>query len=202
MTNKSKSRVNQHLLNFYGSAYRRWLACSGQPASWPASQPARGLAKRALEEEESADKPGSVEDNHSSGIRVAAYLERPTRKPMWATCAAPLAWDGVLPYLVLLQAGFAVPSSVTTDAVRSYRTLSPLPAALLRRRRFAFCCTFRGLASPRRYLAPCPWSPDFPPRTRRSDCLTNSGAHSGDDGNWKQEERGDSGWRIRDRRWR
>ena len=34
------------------------------------------------------------------------------------------------PYLVLLQAGFAVPPSVTTGAVRSYRTLSPLPAPL------------------------------------------------------------------------
>ena len=32
--------------------------------------------------------------------------------------------------------------------------------------RFAFCCTFRGLTSPRRYLAPCPRSPDFPPRLR------------------------------------
>jgi len=31
------------------------------------------------------------------------------------------------PYLVLLQAGFAVPPSVTTGAVRSYRTISPLP---------------------------------------------------------------------------
>jgi hypothetical protein len=35
-----------------------------------------------------------------------------------------------------------------------------------RLRRFAFCCTFRGLTSPRRYLAPCPRSPDFPPRLR------------------------------------
>ena len=35
-----------------------------------------------------------------------------------------------------------------------------LPTALLRRhRRFAFCCTFRGLAPPRRYLAPCPVEP-------------------------------------------
>src|SRR5688572_31613632 len=76
----------------------------------------------------------------------------------------------VLPYLVLLQAGFAVPPSVTTDAVRSYRTLSPLPAAPPvgegKLRRFAFCCTFRGLTPPRRYLAPCPGSPDFPPRLR------------------------------------
>ena len=36
---------------------------------------------------ESADKPGSVLDSHSSGIRVAAQLKRPTRKPMWATCS-------------------------------------------------------------------------------------------------------------------
>ncbi len=34
----------------------------------------------------------------------------------------------MLPYLVLLLAGFAVPPSVATGAVRSYRTLSPLPA--------------------------------------------------------------------------
>ncbi len=40
-------------------------------------------------EKESADKPGSVEDNHSSAIRVAAYLKRPTREPVWATRAAP-----------------------------------------------------------------------------------------------------------------
>src|SRR5687767_4392425 len=40
-------------------------------------------------EKESADKPGSVEDNHSSAIRVTAYLQRPTREPVWATRAAP-----------------------------------------------------------------------------------------------------------------
>jgi hypothetical protein len=34
----------------------------------------------------------------------------------------------LLPYLALLQVGFAVPCDVATDAVRSYRTLSPLPA--------------------------------------------------------------------------
>ena len=69
-------------------------------------------------------------------------------------CACPL-----LPYLALLQVGFAVPSSVATDAVRSYRTLSPLPASLRTLRRFALCCTFRRLAPPRRYLAPCPLEP-------------------------------------------
>jgi hypothetical protein len=54
-----------------------------------------------------------------------------------------------------------VPPSVATGAVRSYRTLSPLPSSRLPAtlRRFAFCCTFRGLAPPRRYLAPHPPEP-------------------------------------------
>jgi hypothetical protein len=39
----------------------------------------------------------------------------------------------VFPYLVLLRAGFTVPSNVATDAVRSYRTISPLPSSLARR---------------------------------------------------------------------
>src|ERR1700722_14321631 len=38
-----------------------------------------------------------------------------------------------LPYLVLLQVGFAVPPGVATRAVRSYRTISPLPSPLARR---------------------------------------------------------------------
>ena len=83
----------------------------------------------------------------------------PHARPRPRTCR-------LLPYLVLLRAGFAVPPSVATGAVRSYRTLSPLPPPLQGGWRFAFCCTFRGLAPPRRYLAPCPGSPDFPPRLR------------------------------------
>ena len=75
---------------------------------------------------ESADKPGSVVGNHPSGACVAARLERPTRKHLRAAGAGPQAC--AFPYLVLLQVGFAVPSSVATDAVRSYRTLSPLPS--------------------------------------------------------------------------
>jgi len=75
---------------------------------------------------ESADKPGSVESNHPSGTHVAMCLKRPTRKPLRAAGTNPLV--RALPYLVLLQVGFAVPPSVATGAVRSYRTLSPLPA--------------------------------------------------------------------------
>ena len=50
---------------------------------------------------------------------------------MWATCSGFLSRS--LPYLVLLQVGFAVPPGVAAGAVRSYRTISPLPAPLAQR---------------------------------------------------------------------
>src|SRR5688572_31191346 len=89
----------------------------------------------------------------------------------------PLAWR--LPYLALLQVGFAVPPNVATGAVRSYRTVSPLPASLLTLRRFIFCCTFRRLTPPRRYLAPRPQEPGLSStfREKCSDCPADSGAH-------------------------
>ena len=72
-----------------------------------------------------------------------------------------------LPYLVLLRVGFTVPRHVTTRAVRSYRTFSPLPRPVSRTRRYIFCGTFRGLAPPRRYLAPCSQEPGLSSRRRR-----------------------------------
>ena len=45
----------------------------------------------AVEKKESACKPGSVEDDHSSGIAVTGDLKRPTRKRRGtpaATCVA------------------------------------------------------------------------------------------------------------------
>ena len=61
------------------------------------------------------------------------------------------------PYLVLRPAGFALPFAVTGNAVRSYRTVSPLPDPA---RKQAIGGLFsvaliRRLAPPRRYLAPC-----------------------------------------------
>src|SRR6478609_3145237 len=89
----------------------------------------------------------------------------------------PLSWR--LSYLALLQVGFAVPSCVATDAVRSYRTVSPLPASLLTLRRFALCCTFRRLTPPRSYLAPRPQEPGLSStfREKCSDRPADSGAH-------------------------
>ncbi len=74
---------------------------------------------------EPADKPGSVEGNHSSGATVTGCLERPTRE---SVRDRRYGSRRLLPYLVLLRTGFTVPRRVTTRAVRSYRTVSPLPA--------------------------------------------------------------------------
>ncbi len=128
----------------------------------------RGERRDALnlkERREPACKPGSVESSHSSGMRVAAHLERPTRELVWAHSA--------LPYSVLLRVGFTVPQSVTTCAVRSYRTFSPLPHIAVRR--YIFCGTFRRLAPPRRYLAPCPVEPGLSSEVcNLSDCPADS----------------------------
>ena len=43
-------------------------------------------------------------------------------------------------------------------------------------RRYTFCCTFRRLAPPRRYLAPCPVEPGLSsPGKTGGDCLASSG---------------------------
>ncbi len=98
------------------------------------------------------DKPGSVVDSHSSRPAIAHWLKQPTRVQY-----GPYL---VNPYLALLRVEFTVPRTVARRAVRSYRTLSPLPdPACAGHRRFALCCTGRRLAPPRRYLAPCPMEP-------------------------------------------
>ena len=103
------------------------------------------------------DKPGSVVDSHSSRPAIAHWLKQPTRVQY-----GPYLMN---PYLALLRVEFTVPRTVTSRAVRSYRTLSPLPdPACAGHRRFALCCTGRGLLHPPGvtwHLAL--WSPDFPP---------------------------------------
>src|SRR5438093_2431804 len=102
-------------------------------------------------------KPNSVgllRGDHLSGAHVAARLI--------ATDPGVMAErDTLLPlYAVLLQVGFTEPAPSPGPLVRSYRTVSPLPAAprLIRsaRWRSALCCTFRGLTPPGGYPAPCP----------------------------------------------
>ena len=72
---------------------------------------------------ESADKPGSVWDSHSSGRHVTVQLKRPTREP-----CGPQPWRYATALLFGLAPGGVYPATaVTGSAVRSYRTFSPLP---------------------------------------------------------------------------
>ncbi len=65
---------------------------------------------------------------------------------------------GPSPYLVLLRAGFTLPPLL--PGARCALT-APFHPCLFRKehRRSVLCGTFRGLAPPRRYLAPCPMEP-------------------------------------------
>ncbi len=72
-----------------------------------------------LKKSKLTDKPGSVVDSHSSRPAIAHWLKQPTRVQY-----GPYL---VNPYLALLRVEFTVPRTVASRAVRSYRTLSPLP---------------------------------------------------------------------------
>jgi hypothetical protein len=119
-------------------------------------------------------KPGFVPrvapgDGHSSGTPVTGRLARPTR-----AAARKHAWTGTLrrtsrpppPLFGLAPGGVYRAIPVAGDAVRSYRTLSPLPAPLARQPAVCFLWHFPW-GRPRRPLTGTvfPWSPDFPPPT-------------------------------------
>ena len=104
---------------------------------------------------ESADKPGSVVDSHSSRASITTSLKRPTR-----IRHGPCLVD---PYLVLLRVGFsiAVECCHLRGALLPHHFNLTVTTRLKREvlRRYTFCCTFRRLTPPRRYLALCPMEP-------------------------------------------
>jgi len=115
---------------------------------------------------QTACKPGSVPpdggDGHSSGTLVAERLVRPTRAAARRLARHLRILPECLPLLLGLAPGGVFPAAaVAGGAVRSYRTLSPLPlrrsrkAGSGRARRFAFCGTVPGVAPAGRYPAPC-----------------------------------------------
>jgi len=63
-------------------------------------------------------------------------------------------------YLVLLRVEFTMPLTVTRSAVRSYRTLSPLPRE---RGGLLSAALVVGSRPPGVTWHPTLWSPDFPP---------------------------------------
>ena len=93
-------------------------------------------------------------DSHSSGIHVTVHLKQPTREP----CGSQAGLHPT-PLFGLAPNGVYHATFVTKSAVRSYRTISPLPPTIANQGRFIFCCTFRWLAPPRRYLAFYPMEP-------------------------------------------
>ncbi len=106
-------------------------AFSGRPGrvperGWPESQ--KNLKKK---KSQTACKPGSVPactgDGHSSGTPVTGRLARPTRAA--ARKHACRIRSGVPPLLGLAPGGVCPAAPVAGGAVRSYRTLSPLPRA-------------------------------------------------------------------------
>ena len=105
------------------------------------------------------DKPGSVEDDHSSRRTITHTLKRPTRIQH-----GPCLKD---PYLVLLPVGFTMPWTVTSHAVRSYRTLSPLPPISIARYHneggLLSAALSVGSHRPGVTWHLALWSPDFPP---------------------------------------
>lgn len=112
------------------------------------------VANATTKAAEPADKPGPVVDSHSSRRIVTDTLKQPTRTRRGPRHEVPI-WP---------CSRWGLPCRpVTRLAVRSYRTISPLPVPHApkdaRPSAVSFCCTFRRLAPPRRYLAPCPVEP-------------------------------------------
>jgi hypothetical protein len=105
-----------------------------------------------------ACKPGSVgpetglgRGGHSSGTVVADRLKQPTRTTGLETGLAPARSERLSPLFGFAPGGVYRAVRITASAVRSYRTLSPLPRA----GRFAFCGTVPGVTPAGCYPAPC-----------------------------------------------
>ncbi len=112
----------------------------------------------------SAYKPGSVINSHSSRHRVTTVLKQPTRIQREPRHRIPI-WS---------CSRWGLPCrSVTELAVRSYRTISPLPNPRKGILAVSFCCTFRRLTPPRCYLAPCPMEPGLSSASSRMTRLSS-----------------------------
>ncbi len=140
----------------------------GKPKAFPPS--ILGLRQK----KESADKPGSVEGNHSSGMRVAAHLKQPTRK---RARAARCGFRRVLPYLALLPAGFALPSPLPSTRCALTAPFQPCRHACARLGGIFSVALSVGSRPPGVTWRRAMRSPDFPPHSfEYGDCLADSRA--------------------------
>ena len=116
-----------------------------------------------------ADKPGSVVDNHSSGTNVTICLKQPTQEQ----CGPHLFAAANVPLFGLAPGGVYHATSVTRSAVRSYRTLSPLPVSSKLAGGILSVALAVGSRLPGITWHLTLWSPDFPHSYER-DCLAIS----------------------------
>ena len=142
-----------------------------------AKRPARAPGQK---KKESADKPGFVVGSHSSGSCVAAGFKQPTRERRGPRHSSPI-WS-------CSRWGLPCHAALTPHAVRSYRTVSPLPRVAAATRKPDAQTPFGGLLSVALSVDSrrpgVTWhlalrSPDFPRRAEtRRDCLADSSAQS------------------------
>ena len=110
---------------------------------------------------EPACKPGSVENGHSSGTRVAACLERPTRKhPRTTGCGCE---SRLLPYLALLRVGFTLPLLLPAARCALTAPFHPYRSARADRGGMFSVALSVGSHPPGVTWHPVLRSPDFPP---------------------------------------
>jgi hypothetical protein len=146
------------------------------------------------QKKESADKPGSVVGNHSSGMRVATHLERPTRK---RARAARCGFRRVFPYLVLLPAGFALPSPLPSTRCALTAPFQPCRHACARLGGIFSVALSVGSRPPGVTWRRAMRSPDFPLFSREnSDCLADSRAQHSASGAMAQAESGGTCFEI------
>ena len=114
---------------------------------------------------EPACKPGSVGDSHSSGTYVTVRLERPTREHARAArCSAGLH----APLFGLAPGGVYPAAAVATSAVRSYRTISPLPPVRMTGSAVSFLWHFPWTCAPQALPGTLPYGArTFLPRRER-----------------------------------
>ena len=110
---------------------------------------------------QSACKPGSVwrlaaRDGHSSGTPVTGRLLQPTRTTPRRGVVPGFSAGSLSSLFGFAPSGACRAARITARAVRSYRTLSPLPLERnqSRQRRSAFCGAFPGVTPAGRYPAP------------------------------------------------
>ena len=109
---------------------------------------------------ESADKPGSVEDSHSSRARVTTRFKQPTRERVRA---APCDVRRVSPYLVLLRVGFSLPPLLPTARCALTAPFHPYRPSYEDVGGIFSVALSVGSRLPGITWHPALWSPDFPP---------------------------------------